>query len=209
MNNNNNDKKTQSREEDEAAIRRIINGDKEAYFILQKKYKSIIASHIRKLINDEDDIDDLTQETFIKAYKAIETFNFNYAFYAWLCKIASNTCIDFLRKKRYHTISLNQPLDNNNPDYFLEIEDNTTLPDLDIISIEQHTILHKAIESLPKKYSTIIKLRHIDELEYSEIAEKLNLPLGTVKVNIFRARKMLQIELRKYASLFDLDKTND
>ncbi len=203
------DKKKQSREDDNKVIRCIIDGDKNAYFILQNKYKNIIAAHIRRIIQDEDDIDDLTQETFIKAYKAIETFNFNYAFYAWLCKIASNTCIDFLRKKRYHTISLNRPLDENNPEYFFEIEDSSTIPDLDIIASEKHHILQKAINSLPEKYSTIIKLRHSEELDYAEIAEKLKLPLGTVKVNLFRARKMLGIELRKYSELFDINKTNN
>ncbi len=196
------EKKIQGRAEDAEAIRRIQNGDKSAYTMLQNKYKLLINSLMRKMVHDEDDIDDLTQETFIKAYNAIDTFNFNYAFSSWLYKIASNTCIDFLRKKRFYTISLSRPFDEDTSDTVFEVEDTSSLPDMKMINDEKTAIIEAAIEALPEKYKHIIHLRHTEELDYAEIAARLGIPLGTVKVNLFRARKMLQLALRKYTSIF-------
>ena len=198
------DKRKMSREEDAEVIRCILDGDKEAFSKLQNKYKYIVSAIVRKVIRDEDDVDDLTQEIFIKAYRAISTFNFDYAFSSWLCKIASNACIDFLRKKRYYTVSLSRPMDPNNPDYIFEVEDTNSLPDIELIKSEKAEVVEAAIAALPEKYRTIINLRHSEELDYAEIAERLKLPLGTVKVNLFRARKMLGIALRKHSALFDL-----
>jgi len=198
------DKRKMSREEDAEVIRCILDGDKEAFSKLQNKYKYIVSAIVRKVIRDEDDVDDLTQETFIKAYRAISTFNFDYAFSSWLYKIASNACIDFLRKKRYYTVSLSRPMDPNNPDYIFEVEDTNSLPDIELIKSEKAEVVEAAIAALPEKYRTIINLRHSEELDYAEIAERLKLPLGTVKVNLFRARKMLGIALRKHSALFDL-----
>lgn len=198
------DKRKMSREEDAEVIRCILDGDKEAFSKLQNKYKYIVSAIVRKVIRDEDDVDDLTQETFIKAYRAISTFNFDYAFSSWLYKIASNACIDFLRKKRYYTVSLSRPMYPNNPDYIFEVEDTNSLPDIELIKSEKAEVVEAAIAALPEKYRTIINLRHSEELDYAEIAERLKLPLGTVKVNLFRARKMLGIALRKHSALFDL-----
>ncbi len=198
------DRRKMSRDEDAEVIRRVLAGDKEAFSKLQNKYKYIVSAIVRKVIRDEDDVDDLTQEAFIKAYRALQSFNFDYAFSSWLYKIASNACIDFLRKKKYYTISLSRPLDPDNPDYIFEVEDTNSLPDIELIKNERAEVVEAAIADLPEKYRTIINLRHSEELDYAEIAEKLNLPLGTVKVNLFRARKMLGIALRKHASLFDL-----
>ena len=198
------DKRKMSREEDAEVIRCILDGDKEAFSKLQNKYKYIVSAIVRKVIRDEDDVDDLTQEIFIKAYRAISTFNFDYAFSSWLYKIASNACIDFLRKKRYYTVSLSRPMDPNNPDYIFEVEDTNSLPDIELIKSEKAEVVEAAIAALPEKYRTIINLRHSEELDYAEIAERLKLPLGTVKVNLFRARKMLGIALRKHSALFDL-----
>ncbi len=202
------ERKKISREEDADAIRRVLAGNKNAYTFLQNKYKNIINAIVRKVIRDEDDVDDLTQETFIKAYNALENFNFNYAFSSWLYKIASNACIDFLRKKRYYTISLSRPLDASKSDYVFEVEDVSNLPDVQLMGDEKTNAIQKAINDLPDKYREIIQLRHSEDMDYAEISEKLNLPLGTVKVNLFRARKMLAIALRKNPALFDINKTD-
>jgi RNA polymerase sigma factor (sigma-70 family) len=191
----NNKDKAESNQEDVQAINRVLAGDKSAFAILQKKYQRLINSLIRKMIRNESDIEDLVQETFIKVYSALETYQQSYAFSSWIYRIASNNCIDYMRKKRFQYISINQPIDGDE-DLTFEIEDNTYKPDINVMSKEKTQIIQKAIKSLPENYQVVIKLRHIEELEYNEIAEKLNLPLGTVKAHLFRARKILLDELK-------------
>lgn len=184
------DKKKKSSEEDFQAIRDVLAGKESSFGFLQEKYRPRITGLIRRMIKDEDDVKDLVQESFIKAYKALPNFQFGYNFSAWIYRIASNNCIDFLRKKRFKTISIDQPL-KSDEDHYLDIEDNNMLPDVSLISKERKQIINQAIEELPENYRTIINLRHKEELDYKEIAEKLDLPLGTVKAHLFRARKSL------------------
>ena len=191
-------------EEDFEAVKRVLSGDRNAFTILQNKYKKLISNLIRKMIKDEDDIDDLTQETFIKAYNALDSFRFGFAFSAWLYRIASNNCIDFLRKKRFQTISLNKPIFDKEDDQYIQIEDTTARPDIEYLNKEKREIINEAIEKLPENYREIIKLRHEFEMEYTDIANELKIPIGTVKAHLFRARKILLADLKeKKHILFD------
>ena len=194
-------KSPESQKEDFDAVRRVLNGDSSGFGILQKKYKRIITSLIRRMIRNEQDVQDLTQDTFIKAYNALKSFQFGYSFSSWIYKIASNTCIDFLRKKRLAEVSLSQK-SNSDEEYEIEIEDKSFLPDMRVLTEERSRALQQAIEKLPDNYREIIKLRHETEMDYADIAEKLNLPLGTVKAHLFRARKQLFEQLKKYRYLF-------
>lgn len=188
-------------EEDLAAIAKILDdGDNSAFKFLQNKYSKIISALIRKMIKDEDDIDDLTQETFIKAYNALTTFRRDYPFSSWIYRIASNTCIDFLRKKRFPTISINKPVESSEDDLYIEIEDSSNIPDMNVLSEEKRKIIDEAINALPDNYRMIIKMRHEEDMEYNEISDKLGIPLGTVKAHLFRARKILMIDLKKHES---------
>lgn len=198
---NTNIKSQQSQEEDFEAVRRVLDGDNSGFEILQKKYTRIISSLIRRMIRNEQDVQDLTQDTFIKAYNALSSFQFGYSFSSWIYKIASNTCIDFLRKKRLNQISLNQKSDSEE-DYEIEIEDKDFMPDINVMTQEKIEALRNAIENLPDNYKEIIKLRHEKEMDYADIAEKLDIPLGTVKAHLFRARKQLFQQLKKYRYLF-------
>lgn len=188
--------------EDLECIREVLSGKIESFQKLEKRYKRIIAALIRKMVRNEDDVDDLTQETFIKAYNSLSSFHFGYSFSAWIYRIASNSCIDFLRKKRFTTISLSQPIGNDDDDLFFEIEDNSYVPDRDVLSSERRKALDEAMNSLPENYREIIRLRHEEEMDYCQIAVKLDLPLGTVKAHLFRARKILMISLKKHKYLF-------
>jgi RNA polymerase sigma-70 factor (ECF subfamily) len=180
----------QSNEEDFEAIRKILDGDKSAFTFIQNKYKTRIKSLVRRMIKDPDDVDDLTQEAFIKAYNALDSFQFAYNFSAWLYRIASNSCIDFLRKKRFKTVSIDQPVAGEE-DLYIDIPNDDLTPDIEMISKERKKILKKAIDELPENYRNIINMRHTEEMDYKEIAEKLEIPLGTVKAHLFRARKLL------------------
>jgi len=183
-------------EEDFEAVKRVLSGDRNAFTLLQNKYKKLISNLIRKMVKDEDDIDDLTQETFIKAYNALDTFQFGFAFSAWIYRIASNNCIDFLRKKRFQTVSLSQPVFDEDDDQYIQIEDTSARPDTEFLNKEKRDIINHAIDKLPENYREIIKLRHEFEMDYIDIAKKLDIPIGTVKAHLFRARKILLAELK-------------
>lgn len=188
--------------EDYTAVRKVLDGDNSAFHFLQDKYTVLVSSLIRRMIYNEQDVEDLTQETFIKAYKALNSFQFKYTFSAWIYRIASNNCIDFLRKKRFQTLSLDQSIGDEDSNYYIQIEDSSNIPDLNVLFNERKQALNEAIAKLPEKYREIIHLRHELELDYSEIAEQLKIPLGTVKAHLFRARKLLYSKLRKQRHLF-------
>lgn len=185
-----------SRQEDAELIGRAVEGDQQAFSQLRQKYYPTIAGLIRRMMRNSDDVEDLIQETFVKAFNAITTFNHDYAFSTWLYRIASNHCIDFLRKKRLKTFSIDQPLETSDGELQYEISDSTWLPDTDMHNKEKTALLQNAIQDLPDKYRKVIELRHTDELDYQEIANQLNLPLGTVKAHLFRAREMLYKKLK-------------
>lgn len=202
MASNSNINSPESREQDLEAVNRVLAGDSSAFQLLQTKYNRIIIALVRKMVRNEDDVEDLAQETFIKAYKALKTFQPGYSFSAWIYRIASNTCIDFLRKKRFMTVSLSQPVGNSDDDYFFEIEDKSYVPDIGVLADERKKALKEAIENLPDNYREIIKLRHEEEMDYNQISKQLDLPLGTVKAHLFRARKLLLADLKKKKELF-------
>lgn len=195
--------KSDSKQEDFEAIRRVLDGDNTAYEFLQKKYKNLIYSLVKKMIKNDSDVEDLVQETFIKAYKALDKFKFNYSFSAWIYRIASNNTIDFLRKRRFDTFSIDKPIGNSEDENYFEIEDNSYSPDSDLISEQKADIIKAAIDTLPENYREIIILRHEEELDYKAIAEQLDLPLGTVKAHLFRARKLLYEELKDKYNLLN------
>lgn len=195
-------KTIQSQDEDISLILRILDGDTFAFGSLQKKYKNLITSLIRKMIKNEDDVQDLVQETFIKVYNSLDKYQQNFSFSSWLYKLASNHCIDFLRKKRLSTISLQFSNSKTDEEQEYEIEDNSNIPDKIMLQTEKSEIIEKAILSLPDNYRLIIRLRHEEDMDYQQIAERMNIPLGTVKAHLFRARKILEAYLKKYKYLF-------
>lgn len=198
----NKNEKIKKNKEDIEIIKKILNGNTDLFAILEKKYSRIISSLIRRMVKDEDDVSDLTQETLIKAYNALHTFQFKYSFSSWLFKIASNTTIDFLRKKRFNMIPLYKKEKNSEEEEIIEIKDLSYTPDSNLVTHEKRELLLKAISELPENYKEIIKLRHGEDMDYAEIAERLNLPLGTVKAHLFRARKILYEKLKKHQKVF-------
>lgn len=187
---------SESRLEDFRVIREAIAGDQAAYKFLMKKYHDAIYNLIYKMIHDKNDVEDLTQEAFIKAFNSLESFNFEFAFSTWLYKIATNNSIDYLRKKKIKTYSIDKPISTKDGEMEFEIPDSTFVPDKTVIFDQKRNIIQDAIETLPEKYQKVITMRHQEEKSYEEIAEELDIPLGTVKAHIFRAREMLYKQLR-------------
>lgn len=194
--------KDKSNQEDIEAINRVLNGDKNAFAFIQKKYMGLVVAAIRKMVKVEEDVQDIAQETFIKAYNALHTYQTKYTFAAWLYKIASNNRIDFLRRKKVFHVSLNQSFGDGEEEE-MEIEDSSYMPDINIMNTEKKAALEKAAQSLPPKYLEIMYLRHQQDMDYNQIAEKMNIPLGTVKAHLFRARKLMHEALKYQKYLFD------
>lgn len=148
------------------------------------------------MIREKEEVEDLTQEAFIKAFASLSSFNDEFAFSTWLYKIATNNCIDHIRRKKLQTFSIDKPVEARENEIMFEVPDSTYEPDRDMIARQRKKLLDDAIQSLPPKYRQVILMRHQEEMEYQEIARALKLPLGTVKAHIFRAREMLYKYLR-------------
>ena len=177
-------------------IKKAIEGDESAYKNLLENYRGAIYNLLYKMVRNKEETEDLVQEAFMKAFKALPSFNEEYAFSTWLYKIAVNNCIDHMRKKKLKTYSINKPVQSKDGELDREFPDTSMSPDKSILSDERANIIETAIDELPENYKTAIILRHSEEKSYEEISKILNIPLGTVKARIFRAREMLKKKLK-------------
>ena len=185
-----------SSEQDRALVADALGGGQEAYQRLMEKYREPIRRHVSRMVRDEGQVDDLVQESFIKAFTSLESYSTDYAFSTWLYKIATNHTIDYLRKKKLATVSIDRPPPGRTDDRTYELPDTTYRPDRHVMADQRRELIQEAIDALPPKYHRVIVMRHQQELSYDEIAEALDLPLGTVKAHIFRARALLYRHLR-------------
>lgn len=148
------------------------------------------------MVRQQEEVDDLVQECFIKAFSALKSYSADYAFSTWLYKIATNHTIDFLRKKKLATMSIDRPIQTKDGEVEYELPDTSYRPDRHIVEDQRRHFIQEAIDQLPPKYNRVIVMRHQQEKSYEEIAKELGLPLGTVKAHIFRARALLYKYLR-------------
>ena len=177
--------------EDDKFVTEALKGNEASYKKLVDKYDRPIFFHIRKMIREEEMVEDLVQEVFIKAFKNLVSYSNEYAFSTWLYRIATNHTIDYLRKKKLQTFSIHDPIKTKDGDMEVQLPDESFSTDQPIIRKERKAIVQHAISNLPEKYRLVIQMRHMEELSYDEIAEELDIPLGTVKAHIFRARELL------------------
>ncbi len=185
-----------SSEQDRTLVEQALAGEEEAFAQLFSKYHRGIAFHVARMVPAQTSVEDLVQEIFIKAFTSLPSYSQEYAFSTWLYRIATNHVIDYLRKKKIPTFSIDQPPSPGEEEQRYEIPDTTYRPDRHIMASQQRNILEEAIEKLPPKYKRVIIMRHKQEMSYEEIARALELPLGTVKAHIFRARQLLYKYLR-------------
>ncbi len=184
-------------ETDRQLIRLASEGNQQAFEELVRKYRDLIYNLIYRMVGNREEAEDLVQETFVKAFRSLGTFNEEFAFSTWLYKIASNHTIDLLRKKRLQLLSLDEPVRTREGQMNREYPDENFNPERSLITSESTEIIFRAIEALPEKYRTIISLRHKEEKSYEEIGQILHIPIGTVKARLFRARELLRQELKK------------
>mgnify|MGYP002624714957 CR=1 FL=1 len=167
-------------------------GDEKAYADLLKIYREPLYLMLLKMTNDPVEADDLTIEAFGKAFRSLHQYTPTHAFSTWLFTIASNNCIDFIRKKRLRTISLNSMCTNRDDETMdYSIPSNDQNPEEEIIKEQKIAMMREVVQLLKPRYRKLVELRYFKEYSYEEIAEELNLPLGTVKAQLFRARDFL------------------
>lgn len=177
--------------EDDKYVEQALKGNEAAYAKLVDKYERSLYFHIRKMIREQELVEDLVQEVFMKAFHNLSTYSNEYAFSTWLYRIATNHTIDYLRKKKLKTLSIDQPFKTRDGEMEMQLPDTNFSADEPVIKKERKNIVQDAIQNLPEKYKVVIEMRHMEEKSYQEIADILDLPLGTVKAHIFRARELL------------------
>jgi RNA polymerase sigma factor (sigma-70 family) len=170
----------------------VIEKDQQAYATLMKRYKKAVYFMILKMIRDADDAEDLTMEAFAKAFRNLHKFKKDYTFSTWLFRIATNNTIDFIRKKKLKTMSLNTTLsDDGGNSVTIDVEDDDKNPQDEYIKSQRIEMVRIFVDKLPAKYRKLVQLRYFDELSYEEIAQELDKPLGTVKAQLHRSRELL------------------
>lgn len=169
----------------------LDNGNQKAYAELMNCYRDALYFMLLKMTNDPYDSEDLTIEAFGKAFKRLAFYTPDYAFSTWLFKIATNNCIDFLRAKKKNTVSLDVAFGGNSEGYSRDVASESPNPEASCMQKQKAHFMRKMVGQLKPNYRTLVELRYFQELSYEEIAEELNLPLGTVKAQLFRARDMM------------------
>ena len=179
--------------EDFKLIDQAVDGqDQQAFAELMKRYKNPVYHMILKMVRNVDDAEDLTIEAFAKAFKNLHKFKKDFTFSTWLFRIATNNTIDFIRKKRLDTMSLNTSFKDDNGDAVtIDVQDRNLNPQEEAIKTQKIELVRMFVTKLPAKYQRLVRLRYFDELSYDEIAKELEAPLGTVKAQLHRARELM------------------
>jgi RNA polymerase sigma-70 factor (ECF subfamily) len=185
------------REIDLQLVERVREGDKRAYGLLVEKYRRKLMRLLSRMVRDADEIEDIAQETFIKAYRALPQFRGDAAFYTWLYRIAVNTAKNYLAAKGrgMQTLSDQAMDEEDEPDERLMAQDIGT-PESELLSKQVAYAVDAAVDALPEELRQAITLREIEGMSYEEIAEAMNCPIGTVRSRIFRAREAIAAKLR-------------
>lgn len=173
-------------------IQEARNGDQRAFSLLLDRYRDAIYRTVHKMVHNKEDADDLTIEAFGKAFHKLESYQPKYAFSTWLFRIAINNCIDHIRKKRLHFLSIDEPIDSEGAqDYAANIRFRGLNPEEKVIRRQRLELMRRTLEQLSHKYRLMIELRYFEELSYEEISNELEMPIGTVKAQLHRARQAL------------------
>ncbi len=178
--------------EDFRLIDLAVEGDDKSYAKLLSRYKRPVYHMILKMVRNVDDAEDLTIESFAKAFRSLHRFKKDFTFSTWLFRIATNNTIDYIRKKKLNTMSIeNTYTDDDGQSVSIDVEDDNLNPQEETIKTQKIELIQLVVDKLPPKYQRLVRLRYFDELSYEEIADKLPAPLGTVKAQLHRARELM------------------
>lgn len=183
--------------QDLVLVERAKSGDEKAFALLLNRYRDSIFYMLLKMVNNSADAEDLTIEAFGKAFRNLSSYTPNFAFSTWLFKIATNNCIDFLRKKQMNPQVIDQTQDDDAESYEANIQSDTPDPEEIMINKQNIAGLHRVVGLLKPRYKKLIELRYFKEYSYEEISDELGIPVGTVKAQLFRAKTLLYNILSK------------
>ena len=193
-----NDNLSDKAKQDLILVEAAKGGSQAAYAQLMERYRESVYFMMFKMVKNADDADDLTIEAFGKAFSRLDQYMPNFAFSTWLFKIASNNSIDFMRKKRVKVTSMDTGFTSGDGEViFYDAKSSIQDPEEQIIHSQKVKLMRGLVDKLKPRYRELVELRYFDELSYEEIAETLNLPLGTVKAQLFRARDFLANMIEK------------
>jgi RNA polymerase sigma factor (sigma-70 family) len=175
-------------------VKRALANNQKAYNELMVRYKDAIYFMLLKMVNNKEDANDLTVEAFGKAFENLDKYRPEYAFSTWLFRIATNNCIDFIRKRKLKTFSIDETFDKggDGDEIRLDFASSTLDPEEHLIKKQKSFVMRNVVDRLSPRYRQLVILRYFDEKSYEEIAGELKLPLGTVKAQLFRARDLMQ-----------------
>lgn len=186
------------RDIDQLLVERAQRGEKKAFELLVGKYQRKLARLLSRFIKDPTEVEDVAQEAFIKAYRALPSFRGESAFYTWLYRIGINTAKNYLvANGRRTTVSLNIGGDDGEdlPDFGEQIPDFNT-PDTELMNRQIVDAVNRVVDKLPEELRTAISLREMEGMSYEDIAQVMGCPIGTVRSRIFRAREAIAAELK-------------
>jgi RNA polymerase sigma-70 factor, ECF subfamily len=182
--------------EDTELVSRILSGEEFLFEILVRRYQTRVVAHVSRMVGSREDAFDLAQEIFLKVFQALDRYNPEFKFSTWLFRIAGNAAIDHLRKRRPRTVPLEIPdAESRSGVSAIEHESTELDPYGELRNVQRGEAISRAIAELPPEFRELITLRHFGGLSYEEIARVKNMPLGTVKNKLFRARVVLKERL--------------
>jgi RNA polymerase sigma-70 factor (ECF subfamily) len=173
-------------------VEQILAGDKNSFRTLIHDYQRLVSHIVFRIIPAGPDQEDVSQEVFVKVYQNLDRFRFDAKLSTWIARIAYNTCLNFLDKKK---VPLYDDLTDEERSYEPVAPDHEARPDFVFEAVETGVILQKEIDRLPAVYKTVVTLYHLNQLSYLEIADIMKMPVGTIKSHLFRARKTLKDRL--------------
>lgn len=187
-----------AREDFKLVKRALDKSDQKAYTELMARYRDSVFYVLMKMVYNPEDAEDITLETFSKAFKNLDRYDPSYSFSTWLYKIASNSAIDFIRKKKrdkspkQDTMSIDEPIESKQGDSInINLKSGTLDPEEKFVKEQRKKVVQKYVNNLSPKYKLLIELRYFKEFSYQEIADELDQPLGTIKAQLSRAREEL------------------
>ena len=181
---------------DQQLVQRVQAGDKSAFDLLVRKYQHRVLKLVSRFVSDAAEAEDVAQEAFLKAYRALASFRGDSAFYTWLYRIAINTAKNALVSNRRRPVDFDLDLqDPEQYDRHARLKEGDT-PEGVLLTEEIRSVVEKAMEQLPEDLRTAIVLRELEGLSYEEIAEAMDCPVGTVRSRIFRAREAIDKKLK-------------
>ncbi|WP_409296486.1 RNA polymerase sigma factor SigW [Peribacillus sp. SCS-26] len=177
-------------------INQVLKGDQNAYSTIVEEYKDKVFYLCYRMIGNRHEAEDLAQEAFVKAYIHLKSFNMNLKFSTWIYRIATNLCIDRIRKKKPDYYLDAEIAGTDGLDMYSQLASDADSPEKEAESMEMQEAVQKEILKLPEKYRSVIILKYMEDLSLKEISDALDLPVGTVKTRIHRGREALRLQLR-------------